>query len=299
MAYAAAASSVLQAGGAAVKNFLSDKPYDQYISSLEDIKDMRFPELEYTPLQESVNQSYDINRASFPRLKKLARRTNDLIQDETFDLYRGLDANFDATQAAEGQNNYDLTRGIIPQDVNDAIFRNNAGKFVGIGTPGTGLQSKATARDLGLTSLDLMQRGQQGNNNSIQRWQSLASRQVDPSNFMVSPFQIIDYDRAKTLQQFQRNMSEYGAQTDIQSAIAQGELGSTSYDNEQMSQFVDSLTGAAAGGIGGLMGGIGVGKGSLVNRGGFNSPGAAKSAAPYTNIFSSNNFGYTPVAKLV
>ena len=299
MAYSAALQTVLGIGGGLAKYFTSENPYDQYINSLEDIKDMPYPELSYRPVSASANEAFDLNRQNFPRIRRLGNRYNDLLQDQTFGLYSRLDPNFLNTQQAEGRNIYDLSRGVLPQDVTDSIFRNNAEKFIGVGTPGTGLASSGTARDLGLTSLDLIGRGAAMNTNAVQRWQSLANRQFDPSAFLFTPAQLVSLDDSRTNSIFQRNLGQYGAQSGIESALGQARLGSTSFDNEQMAALIDSITGAASGGVGGFLGGMGGGGAKPPSgAGGFSSMGGAQSAAPYTNVFSSNNFGYVPVAQL-
>lgn len=59
-----------------------------------------------------------------------------------------------------------LLRGEIPKDVQDKIFRSSAFKSFAGGYGGSGMAKGLTARDLGLTSLDLMDKG----NNSAQLW---------------------------------------------------------------------------------------------------------------------------------
>ena len=63
------------------------------------------------------------------------------------------------SKASENISNF--LEGIIPEDVQDAIARSSAFKSLSGGFQGSGMSRNLEARDLGLTSLDLMGRGSQ------------------------------------------------------------------------------------------------------------------------------------------
>jgi hypothetical protein len=69
-----------------------------------------------------------------------------------------------------------LLRGEVPQDVQDQIRRNSAFQSLSSGFGGSGMSKNLTARDLGLTSLDLIGKGE----NSAQRWAGLTEGAVSP-----------------------------------------------------------------------------------------------------------------------
>lgn len=74
------------------------------------------------------------------------------------------------------KNTLSLLKGEIPQDVQDAVKRQSAYKAFKGGYGGSQMSNALTARDLGLTSLDLTGRGE----NSAQRWAGIAEGAVAP-----------------------------------------------------------------------------------------------------------------------
>ncbi len=83
--------------------------------------------------------------------------------------------------------------GIVPQDVQDQLRRSTAFTNLMAGTAGAPMGAANQARNLGLTSLDMIQKGAalQGEaGNAAQRWAGLASGLImSPSGFMVTPEQ--------------------------------------------------------------------------------------------------------------
>lgn len=81
--------------------------------------------------------------------------------------------------------------GQIPEDVKNAVYRSSAFQSLGAGTAGSGMSKALTARDLGLTSLNLIDKGaalagQAGN--AAQRWASLSGAQM-PEGMLITPQQ--------------------------------------------------------------------------------------------------------------
>src|SRR5205814_874219 len=79
-----------------------------------------------------------------------------------------------------------LIHGEIPQDVQDQVQRSSAYQALRGGYMGSGMSNALTARDLGLTSLGLQERGAtlagQGAN-TMQMWDTLARRDMlDPGS---------------------------------------------------------------------------------------------------------------------
>lgn len=82
--------------------------------------------------------------------------------------------------AQGSKNTLSLLRGELPKDVQDKVRRTAAFQAFAGGYGGSGMSKALTARDFGLTSLDLMGRGE----NSAQRWAGLTSGQAAP--FLVT-----------------------------------------------------------------------------------------------------------------
>lgn len=117
------------------------------------------------------------------------------------------DPNFTAKRDQASKNNMAMLAGEIPIDVQGTLNRASAFKGLNTGLGGaSGAGRNLRARDFGLTSLDLMQRGDQ----STQQWTSLLNNAfVQPA--FVSPFK---------QQMFSGISSEQG----IGSAFRQGDL---------------------------------------------------------------------------
>jgi len=102
-----------------------------------------------------------------------------------------------------------LQSGIIPQDVQENIQRSGAVRSLYGGYSGTGMGRNLVARDLGITSLNLMQHGL----DAATRWttmaqQSTAARFISPANVLAqavpNTMQRIDTAFKEREQQFQR-----------------------------------------------------------------------------------------------
>lgn len=74
------------------------------------------------------------------------------------------------------KNAQSMLRGEIPDDVQGLLRRNAAYKAFSGGYGGSGMSKALTARDFGLTSLDLMNKGE----NSAMRWMGAARESVAP-----------------------------------------------------------------------------------------------------------------------
>jgi hypothetical protein len=73
-------------------------------------------------------------------------------------------------------------KGEIPTDVSQALQSSDAAKALTGGFGGSGLSGNMTAKDLGLTSLNLMQQGQ----SSLESWTSMVDNMFAPGQFNVS-----------------------------------------------------------------------------------------------------------------
>lgn len=144
----------------------------------------------------------------------------------------------------------DMLGGVIPKDVEEQIQRSAAGQSLAGGYGGTGMAHNLNARDLGLTSLDLINKGI----NSAQSWlgtmKSVAgSPQVDVTSMFISPAMRAGNEWQNQTNKFQRNW--LNNQIDA-SYSWNNQLGaSLGAADQQISGMVGSAAGAAAGGSGG------------------------------------------------
>lgn len=99
------------------------------------------------------------NEAALPGLQSTARKVNDFSQSEIQRMMELAMPGYAKLRDKGTDVISDLVAGKIPDDVRDAIGRNTAGRSVYGGYGGTGMGRNLTARDLGLTSLDMMTKG--------------------------------------------------------------------------------------------------------------------------------------------
>lgn len=136
------------------------------------------------------------------------RRAIDSNVSNSADLDRLLNSimpGYTDIRAQGSANTLSLLRGEIPQDVQDKVRRDSAFQSLIGGYAGSGMSRALTARDLGRTSLDLTQMGE----NSAQKWTTLARDTAAP--WLVSSAQQAASTTANNLgtqnqQQYQFNV---------------------------------------------------------------------------------------------
>lgn len=113
-------------------------------------------------LPATIAQTSAINAAQFANIDKL-------LADATGGYYNRI-------KTSIGKNTADLVAGVIPQDVSNAVRTNAASRSLYGGFGGSGMGANLTARDLGLTSLDLIGRGI----GAATRWMSAVNNIYQP-----------------------------------------------------------------------------------------------------------------------
>lgn len=96
--------------------------------------------------------------------------------DDIIALLDRMIPGFSEQQKQGSKNTLSMLRGEIPEDVQREVQRSSAFRSLMGGYAGSGMSKAVTARDLGLTSLDLMGRGE----NSAQKWASIAEGAASP-----------------------------------------------------------------------------------------------------------------------
>lgn len=107
----------------------------------------------------------------------------------------------------------ELLTGGIPQDVKDQVLRSSAYRSLSGGFAGGGMSGNLTARDLGLTSLDLMRQGADmigRGGNSAQQWASMARGDImNPASQFVSPQDTMNFDLQNSVLKQQSRQMQY------------------------------------------------------------------------------------------
>lgn len=156
---------------------------------------------EIPSLADILKTGVGANVAALPDLQKLATATNVFNQEEITRMLESTAPGLLAGMKSATGNAAALARGEIPEDVQRAVQSSTAARSLGGGYGGSGLSRNLTARDLGLTSLNLTGEGQQ-------RLMGLGgfARNLFPTfdytTAFFSPAQMLDY----TYSSFQRNL---------------------------------------------------------------------------------------------
>lgn len=146
------------------------------------------------------------NLQALPQAESLVSQANLFSQDQITAMLNAAIPGYSGMQAAAGQNIESMLKGEIPQDVSAAIQNSAAARSLGLGIGGSGASKNLVARDLGLTSLDLTQRGL----SSMENWMRTSASIYEPNmmnvaSMFVSPMQQYQTQNEQNIQQFQRN----------------------------------------------------------------------------------------------
>lgn len=142
----------------------------------------------FKPIDLTQEQSATIagNASNLPASEALASRINLFNQSEYDKMLESSLPGYANIKSKISQNIQSELAGNIPEDVAMEIQRRSAAQSFSGGFAGSGMAKNLTARDLGLTSLNLTQQGL----DSTMRWMSQAKApQFDVSSMFISPMQ--------------------------------------------------------------------------------------------------------------
>lgn len=194
---------------------------------------------DYPELDDAQEEATRFNTNRLPDITELGSKVNAFNQDELERMLRHAIPNLTEINEGVGDSLASMVRGQLPKDVADLIERKSAEKAVGGGFTGSGMHRNMSARDLGLTSLELTQRGI----SSAERWissarQSQTAPLYDVTSMFVSPAQQFAAKEGK----YQRDL--YAAQ--MEAAPDPGKRGA--WDSEM--SFLGMVLSAYSGGAG-------------------------------------------------
>jgi hypothetical protein len=163
------------------------------------------PDLPSLSLPVEQQKALAANLAAIPQAEQIAGRVNLFNQQQLDQMLENVIPNYKALTTDISQNISQMAAGQVPTDVQGQIQRSAAARALGGGYAGTEAQKNLVARDLGLTSLDLTQKGLA----SAESWMRTASSIYEPGMFnvtsmFVSPAQQAGFDVAERQSQFQR-----------------------------------------------------------------------------------------------
>lgn len=205
----------------------------------------------FTPVSTQAAQATAIgaNTANSGAAQSLAASTNAFNQDQLLKMLGTAIPGYDAMVKQAGTNINSELQGQLPKDVQDQIQSSDAARALGGGYGGSRSAGNLTARDLGLTSLNLTQQGLDSASRWIQTSKSTAvPGQFDVSSMFVSPSQQISVDTANNSNAFQRDW--------LQNQIAAMPDPNTAALYQGLSQETSSISSAAGSAAGGSSGGM-------------------------------------------
>lgn len=210
-------------------------------------KKPKVPDVPQISLQEEQAKSIGANLSNFDEAAKLAGKTNQFNQDALMKQLRQAIPGFDSMMTKGGSVIDSLLSGEVPKDVQEAIKRASAYQSQSGGFGGSQASRNLTARDLGLTSLDLTGKGI----DSALRWitsarQNTTAPMMDVTSMFITPWQ----QYQTTLENRNTTLSrdwlgaQIAAMPDPQSAAIGGAIIKT---DDQMMSMASSFLGAAGG----------------------------------------------------
>lgn len=162
------------------------------------------------PSYKEISTAEEIQRATAANLgvlgqaEELAEKVNVGAQERLLQSLKAAIPGYEQMVGKTAENIQASLEGRIPEDVQRAIQRSTAGRAVAGGFAGSQFGRNLTARDLGLTSLQLMNQGvQQSNQFLANARQNLTAPQFDVSNMFVSPAQQLQVTAQNRANQWQ------------------------------------------------------------------------------------------------
>jgi uncharacterized protein YcfJ len=150
----------------------------------------RVPDWEDVSLSGSQREAFNANKNLLPESMEMAGSVNTFNANEIERLIRLANPEFDGIRSKYLSNMDDMLSGKLPGDVQNLIERKTAEQAVAGGFTGSGMHRNLSTRDLGLTSLQMTDKGM----GAAERWIEQARVQarvpmMDVTSMFISPQQ--------------------------------------------------------------------------------------------------------------
>ena len=172
-------------------------------------KKPKVPELKPIDFANEQQQAIQQNIASLQPATELAQRTTAAEQSQLETQLRRAIPGYDQLIAQAGKNIGASLRGEVSQDVASQLQRSAAGRALGGGFGGgTGMGRNLSARDLGLTSMQIQNQGLAQAQNFIQQQRTMGMAQpFSVSSMFVTPAQRIGAIQQQQQLQYGRDLT--------------------------------------------------------------------------------------------
>jgi hypothetical protein len=230
-------------------------------------------------LSDQQTKAISANQGSLGSIENLATGVNTFNQDQLTQLMNNIMPGWSKSASTASSNISDELSGKIPSDVSGNIQSSAAAQALTGGFGGSGLAGNLTAKDLGLTSLDLTNQGL----SSLESWTSMIDKMFAPGQFNISSMFVTPQQEFQDT--FENQQMSWGAQWMQNQVSAMPDPVLSGINAEIM-----SLAKSFVGGMGGKMGGGGAGAGA--GGGGGGGGGSDPNNYSESGSFSDLNLGF-------
>lgn len=235
------------------------------------------------------------NFYNLDEVNKLVRGGNHYITKDALKRAEKLIPGYSASMQKMGLNANQLISGQVPSDVLSQLVSDRAGVSNGVNIPG--LAGAATAKDLGLTSLDMIGQGSNLMGKMVSMAETISPRSsyMSPKDYLLSPQERIalEMNQRQLVQQSEQNKNFLEAGADPTEMARLGvRLGQPHIPAYDWSGAAGSMGMSLLGAYNQSQAGRG-----LNSSGGYDSVTGMYKAAPYSSGYSySSGIGYVPRA---
>lgn len=205
---------------------------------------------------ESAKKTIGGNQQNLNEAQNLASDVNLFNQSQLQQMLASAIPGYESIVSTMSGNLQSQLRGELPPDVVEAISRGNAQLAQQGGFSGSQAQGYRTSRDLGLTSLSMINNAMDSASRYIaQARQTSVAPQFDVSAMFISPAQRLQQENINREMEFQRNLLAAGvaaAPNPKKAAVGQFLISTGAGLQEAGNQ---NMGGGFGGGMGGMMGG--------------------------------------------
>ena len=198
-------------------------------------------------------EAVNANIQNIGQLKKLTEETNKLSLDQVMKQLRASIPNFDQLQKQSADVLLSQLQGQIPQDVADEVRRNTAESAVAGGFAGSGFERNLTARDLGLTSMNITNQALDSAQRFIANAKNLLPGTFDFTSMFVTPAQTMQLQQGFNDRQFARQMTKNQIDFEFSNSGIWGNalVNADEFIQELAVSYVGGMAGGGMGGGGG------------------------------------------------
>lgn len=194
----------------------------------------------------SQTEAINADISSLPSLQNLGASVNQFNLEQTQKMLQQIIPGYNQIVGDVSGNIQSFLKGEVPKDVQDQIQNNAAARSVAGGYGGSGMQSALTARDLGLTSLNLMMAGNTAAESWVKTMDSIAAPGMfNVSSMFLNPQQVFQDTLENQTSQWQRDWLK----SQLSSAYSPNNIIGQSLINTdaQLASIASSIAGSAAG----------------------------------------------------